>query len=719
MDGFVRLTDFLHRRGPLVLAAAAALMIVAILGISGLSIDTRFEVFMPPDSVSKQAMESMTASFGDAGQIVAMVETPHDGPSLKKLEPLAQRLAALPTLAAVEPPLPESVLALAPDELGDAVSAIEKMTGGATLPEHGGREYALFRLMPADGANPRALVHEVEQVFAASGVSVTLAGEPYLEAKVFDYVLRILLVLPPVAVLLMLLVFSLRIGSARATLLSMVPAVVGAVLTLGGLAWIAGSVSIVSVLVPIFVVVLGSADGLHVTSHVLDALGTGESNRSAISHTLRAVGFPITMTTVTTMAGFLSLFAVNSQALRGLALTAAGGILVAGIATWFVLPALLLRQKPLQRRRQASRDRLVGLLGRMRGAPSAVLAVGLVVAAVPGVFLVDSSFSMVEVYKPNTEVRRSLDRVSEVTGGAIPVYLTYDAGEPWDPDLAKAVLRFQDRANQLGIVSHGVSVYGVVRNAYEARGIGTGYPQSEEAARSIASAIEAENPAFFHTFLSADGTGRAAFFLADLDDRTLDGFETLAQEVSSETGLELRPVGTAFVMKQMNDQIVPQQVWSLLLAAGLVLVISAITQRSLALGFVATVPIAVTLVAAFGVMGYAGIDLSIITCIMSGLTVGVGIDYAIHYVALYRQARSRKSADPASEALSYVATPILANALGLAIGFSAMAFSPLAIHVTLSILMWVTMVVSALVTLTLLPTIAGPRRSAGPRTVEQ
>ncbi len=59
-----------------------------------------------------------------------------------------------------------------------------------------------------------------------------------------------------------------------------------------------------------------------------------------------------------------------------------------------------------------------------------------------------------------------------------------------------------------------------------------------------------------------------------------------------------------------------------------------------------------------------------------------------------------------------MATPVLANALGLAIGFSVMALSPLQIHVTLATLMSVTMLVSALLSLTLLPTI--PTRDTVP-----
>ena len=96
------------------------------------------------------------------------------------------------------------------------------------------------------------LVHAVQPPFVATdhiSISPTTV-EPYLQAAVFRYIIRILVTIPPVVIVLMLGVFRLRVGSMRATILSMIPAIVGAALTLGGIAWIQGTISIVSVLVP-------------------------------------------------------------------------------------------------------------------------------------------------------------------------------------------------------------------------------------------------------------------------------------------------------------------------------------------------------------------------------------------------------------------------------------------------------------------------------------
>lgn len=730
----------IRRRNPVVLVATAALLATAVVGVARLEVDSRFDVFMPPSSESRLALEATKESFGDVGQLIALVESDHDRQSLALLHDLAIFLENERGVAAVEPPVPEALLSVPDEEFDDALEVIRTVTDGATLPVHDGTTYAVLRIMLDDEADARTTVRAIESRFRDASMTPILSGEPYLEAKVFDYVLRILLILPPIAVVLVIAVFFVRIGSLRATVYSMIPAVLGAALTLGGLAWIAGSVSIVSVLVPIFIIVLGSADGLHITSHVIDECEAGADVATATERTLRAVGVPIILTTVTTALGFLSLLAINSHALQGMAVAAAGGVTIAGLATWFVLPAILMRSKPLRRRLRRggeNRERLASALGKLRGAPAAILAVAILIGTAPGIAMISSDFSMIDVYKRSTEVRRNLDTVRSVIGGAIPVYVTYRTADPLSEKTARAILAIQDKAGAAGLVSHSVSVYSVIRNAYEASGGGTGYPADRAKAAETAEAISELNPRFFGPFTTnglepakgeATGRlthshshtlGRAVFFLVDLSGETVDAFSRLVESEAASSGVKLNAVGSAFVIQEMNDQIVPQQLWSLVLAVVVVFLLTTISQQNVARGAIATVPIIITLTAVFGTMGYVGIDLSVITGIISGLTVGVGIDYAIHFLGLYRHGERIGVENPADYAHSYVATPVLANALGLAVGFTAMAFSPLSIHVTLSILMWLTMTVSAVVTLSLLPTLTATARQPTRPTDEQ
>jgi predicted RND superfamily exporter protein len=193
MSFFERLSDFLARHGRRVLAGTALLMILSLVGICLLQIDTRFTVFMPPDSPARQALDEMTEAFGDSGQLVALAETPHEPEALKRLPSIAERLSELEGVAAAEPPVPERLEDLEPASFSAALERLKTLTGGATLPEYDSATYATFRVMIAKDANTRATVDSVREIFRDEGLSVLFSGEPYLEARVFDYVLRILL----------------------------------------------------------------------------------------------------------------------------------------------------------------------------------------------------------------------------------------------------------------------------------------------------------------------------------------------------------------------------------------------------------------------------------------------------------------------------------------------------------------------------------------------
>ncbi len=99
--------------------------------------------------------------------------------------------------------------------------------------------------------------------------------------------------------------------------------------------------SLLTALVPIFVIILGSADALHLLSHYLET----ERGPKGMAKALKVSGVAIIMTTLTTMAGFLSFLPLPAQGLRQLGNFAAMGIGFAAISTWLFLPAVLPRMK--------------------------------------------------------------------------------------------------------------------------------------------------------------------------------------------------------------------------------------------------------------------------------------------------------------------------------------------------------------------------------------
>jgi hypothetical protein len=98
----------------------------------------------------------------------------------------------------------------------------------------------------------------------------------------------------------------------------------------------------------------------------------------------------------------------------------------------------------------------------------------------------------------------------------------------------------------------------------------------------------------------------------------------------------------------------------------------------------------------------SGINLNLVTAVISSIVIGVGIDYAIHFIAAINTARPQGDGY-VLRAIDRAGRPIVANALGIAVAMTALWLSPLKVHSQVSMIMWVAMITSALTALVVIP----------------
>jgi len=116
-------------------------------------------------------------------------------------------------------------------------------------------------------------------------------------------------------------------------------------------------------------------------------------------------------------------------------------------------------------------------------------------------------------------------------------------------------------------------------------------------------------------------------------------------------------------------------------------------------------PIAAATLLLFAALGYARLPLGIATSMFAALTLGAGVDFALHYCYGYRRER-RAGRDHDGAVLATLATAgrgVLWNALVLARGFLVLAFSALKPNASLGLLLAAAMAVSYLATVVFLP----------------
>jgi predicted RND superfamily exporter protein len=153
----------------------------------------------------------------------------------------------------------------------------------------------------------------------------------------------------------------------------------------------------------------------------------------------------------------------------------------------------------------------------------------------------------------------------------------------------------------------------------------------------------------------------------------------------------------AFVNLVVNSQII-----SIVISLLIVLIIVAFSYKSLAAGLIAAIPLTVAISANFAVMGFTHITINVAAALIASLAVGIGIDYTIHFIDAFKREYS-SGGDYLHRAFARAGKAILINAVSVGASFGVLALSQFCVIAQFSGLIALSMGVSAIVSLTVIP----------------
>ncbi|MBN1152460.1 MAG: RND family transporter, partial [Dehalococcoidia bacterium] len=529
-------------------------------------------------------------------------------------------------------------------------------------------------------------------------VTLSLAGDSVIGDTLEWYLLRILFLLPPAAAAIILLVFYSMLRNRRLTLLSMLPAAFGALWTLGTIFAQGQAVNIVTAICPIFILVMGSADGLHYTTHLLEKMALHKDRYTLTLETMRMVLKPIVLTSITTMAGFGSLAWSSLEPIRQMGIYVPLGIGYACLLSVFFLPAVLTHiHLPSDHRAPEN-----GVITFFVNLPRHKVAILVAVAILLGV----SAFNLPNLkvvsdpllyFKQASPIRTTFKTIEDSFGGALVIVGDIKAPEGLrtlrDANYAEDVLDMERDLERVPGILTATSLFDVV---LEASGQ-IDYPESPSTVNLILQRIDDED---LEPWYALDGLR----LVARTTDLTSEDVALLQQFVDEHP--ELRTLnGTPVLYNELNRLTVQSQVRSLCLALVLVFLMLAAVFRDGRAAFYALVPISITIVAVMGTLAATGYNLNMVTATLSAITVGVGVDYAIHLISgvQYFRGLGMTVMESTEAALASVSRPVLASAFGLSAGVSVMFLSPLHIHTEVATMIWVAMAISSFGALALIP----------------
>ena len=552
--------------------------------------------------------------------------------------------------------------------------------------------HALLIVTPGD--DPTATAGRVNDA-EVPGLELTFSGNPIVFATVLELLSFFLLVIPPLVIALLIAVFFSTIGDARLSALAIVPAALGSLWTFGLLFGLGIEMDIVTVIVPIFIVVMGSADGLHFVTHFQEEADRTADPVARVTSALRQVGVPMILTTISTAAGFIALLATDVQPIRQLGLFTAIGIVFAGIISFFSLPALLshLEVKPLHHSSLLGPrvTRAIKAAVRTR-VPAVVITAGLLAFAVVSIPRLEVNPDQLFFFKDDDPVRLAFEKTEELFGGATPLAgeFVFDPANPEESIVA------------ITAVSADLEALDGVRRVFSVADVAVALPPDQ-----LAAVLAGQVDLPVGDMVSDDGL-RFLLLPADFTTENLERWLAFADERDEIRVLTGMPV----VWDEIARLVLRAQATSLIVAYVLVAAMLAVAYRRLRETLISLVPITLTILTVLGFLAVSGIQLNLLTAVISSIVIGVGIDYAIHYIAAIDYARDGGDGY-VLRAIDHAGRPIVANALGIAVALTALWLSPLKIHNQVSMIMWVAMITAAVTSLIVIPALL-PREGVRP-----
>ncbi|NLH42686.1 MAG: MMPL family transporter, partial [Planctomycetes bacterium] len=165
--------------------------------------------------------------------------------------------------------------------------------------------------------------------------------------------------------------------------------------------------------------------------------------------------------------------------------------------------------------------------------------------------------------------------------------------------------------------------------------------------------------------------------------------------------------GLTYINIVWQQKMVWGMLQSLLGSFIIVFIMMAIMFRSVLWGLVCMVPLSITILVIYGVIGLIGKDYDMPVAVLSALTLGMAVDFAIHFLERARGSYAEKGSWKASAAEMFgePARAIARNVLVIAIGFLPLLAAPLVPYKTVGIFLCAIMALSGVVTLIILPAI--------------
>ncbi|MDO9098863.1 MAG: MMPL family transporter, partial [Candidatus Methanoperedens sp.] len=199
----------------------------------------------------------------------------------------------------------------------------------------------------------------------------------------------------------------------------------------------------------------------------------------------------------------------------------------------------------------------------------------------------------------------------------------------------------------------------------------------EEITQTLRSTSQAD------AFFSRNYKMALMYVMADIGsgEDQIQRFNKLAQKHIDYTpkppGVKFGITGQPILRMTIFDLLKRDAVFTLIVAATIILLLLFIMQRSYTQAFLIFAPLSIGLIWTMGTLGWLGIPLSVATVALSSMLLGLGVEYGVFVLSRYNEERAKNYSqlDSMKTTVHGIGTAVIGSGLTTIVGFGVLSFA--------------------------------------------
>jgi len=579
------------------------------------------------------------------------------------------------------------------------------------------------------GADETHVINEVNKMIeeASKDISLYQIGMPTVSRALAEYTRRDLTTILPLSFFIIIVILYLIFNNMRIVALPVICVITAMVWTFGFMSWAGISVSLLTMIVPVFIIAVGTAYALHICSKFITLAQQAVDSKEAVVLTFTEMTLPTILAVLTTSIGIGSIFLHRITAIREFAVFGCIGMFSMLAVLLTLMPSLMVFI-PIHTLRNKKNtlvtltDNIIHRIIRIDLDSQRTIFYAtavFVLLCIGGIFRIQIETNPVDYFKKNTDVSINFHDIYKDLSGSFPVNVIMESQEEYhfeNPDHIREIARLQEFIETLPGIDKTISFADYMKLVnYAMKQYDPEFYRLPEQSWEVSMLINNYKIMLGDDVLKNfmdQPFSRANILLLTHISSSAEFLETkkkihahVEKNFSKEISFTITGIGMA--ISASSNHLVEGQIKSLGLTIVLVFSVMFVLFLSGKVGVVAVITNFFPVLVTFGVMGWFGIELNMATALIAGIAIGLAVDDTIHYLVRYnREFKKDLDKDRAlKDTLAHTGRPIIFTTLTIGIGFSTLLISSFSLTAVFGFLMIITMMAALIGDLIILPSL--------------